>query len=65
MAECYNAVLWAGMTFIIAWSFGSILGTLISIWFDKRQARKDRERMDRLMSDTAHDLDLDRAARSH
>lgn len=50
MAECYTAVLSGGVTFILAWSIGSILGALITNWFDNREIRNERERLKELLA---------------
>lgn len=55
MNECYIAALWAGTTLIIAWSVGSIVGTvigeLIASWLDKRAIRKENQRINQLIAD--------------
>ncbi|MDE1564965.1 MULTISPECIES: DUF1049 domain-containing protein [Actinomycetaceae] len=69
MNECYSAALSANTTTVVALLIGAVLGLIVIkiayVIAERRAIRRDRKRIDKLMTDTEAELEKYRANHDH
>ena len=69
MNECYSAALSANTTTLVALLIGAVLGLIVIkiayVIAERRAIRRDRKRIDKLMTDTEAELEKYRANHDH
>ena len=69
MNECYSAALSANATTVVALLVGAVLGLIVIkiayVIAERRAIRRDRKRIDKLMTDTEAELEKYRANHDH